>query len=109
MTWWIFFSRSLTGAMPPKKKRKVTPKELVVRLKETCPILPNLRLLEVSNVQFIQNNGSNASYLYYITELILGCPVKLYRQMDGQDAPDDDAGWKFISRSTRDYFWSVCC
>jgi hypothetical protein len=83
--------------MPPKKRRKVTPTELIVRLKETCLILPTLRLLEVTNVQFIQNNGSNLSYLYYVTELILGCPVKLSRQMDGQDAPDDDAGWKLMS------------
>ena len=84
--------------MPPKKRRKVSPDEFVVRLKESQKILEHKRLLEVYNVNFIRDNGENLSYVYYIVESIVGCKVDLLRRADGEDADDDDGLWKTCKR-----------
>jgi hypothetical protein len=84
--------------MPPKKKRKVLVDEFIVRLKDKQKLLLNdSRLLEVSNVNFVRQNGSQMRYVYDIVEGILGCDVILSRMPDGQDSDDDDVRWRKVS------------
>ena len=100
-----------SSIMPPKKRRKVSPDEFVVRLRESQKILEHKRLLEVYNVNYIRDNGENLSYVYYIVESIVGCTVDLLRREDGEDADDDDSLWKTCKRdaSIRSGVYLVNC
>src|SRR5438045_8612215 len=77
--------------MPPPKKRKVLVDEFIVRLKDKQKLLLNdSRLLEVSNLKFVRQNGSQMRYIYDIIGGILGCDVTLSRMPDGRDSDDED-------------------
>ena len=84
--------------MPAKKKPKVRVDEFNINFCWSFyQLMNNSRILEVSNVRFIQQNGSQMRYIYDIVEGILGCDVILSRMFDGQDSDDEDTRWKNVS------------
>ena len=69
-------------------------------------LLPDLLLLDVPRVDYVQANGKSATYLYRVVSLVLDQPegqIRLYTTPSGTDVADADDSWKLVPNNDEEY------
>ena len=93
---------------PPKIPQQTShPSFLKIRLPNDYRlILPDLLLLDVNRVDYVQANGNSAQYLYRLISLVLDQSedqIRLYTTSCGMDIADDDDSWEYVANDNTEY------
>ena len=94
---------------PPTTAQQTTarPSFLKIRLpNEYRALLPDLLLLDVARVDYVQANGKSARYLYRVIALVPDqCEdqIRLYTTPSGTDVDDNNDCWDFVANDDSEY------
>lgn len=96
------------GDAPPRWDEQTRPTFLKIRLpSDYRGLQPDLLLLDVARVEYVQANGDTAQYLYKVSSILLDKTeeeLQLYTTQSGRDAADDDLSWTvFIPNDEQTY------
>lgn len=96
------------GDPPPRREeRSQRPTYLKIRLPNDYRVLlPDLLLLDVDRVEYVQCNGNTAQYLYKVLSILLDKPdeeLQVFTTPSGSDAADDNTSWNSIPNDEQEY------
>ena len=92
---------------PTTAQQTARPSFLKIRLpNEYRALLPDLLLLDVARVDYVQANGKSARYLYRVIGLVLDQSedqIRLYTTPSGTDVEDDNDSWNSVANDDKEY------